>query len=67
MSNPESELERLTVRPAKPAASTQYEVLPQYEVLRERFAKMEQELLSTGVSRYLLWLEYKQQIPEGYQ
>jgi transposase len=58
---PERELERLTARPAKPAATTQY------QVLRERFAKMEQELLSTGVSRYLLWLEYKQQIPEGYQ
>ncbi len=58
---PESELDRLTTRPAKPAAATQY------EVLRERFAKMEQELLSTGVSRYLLWLEYKQQIPDGYQ
>lgn len=28
---------------------------------------MEQELTQCGVSRYLLWLEYKQQHPEGYQ
>lgn len=58
---PESELARLTSRPAKPAAPTQY------EVLRERFPTMEQELTRNGVSRYLLWLEYKQQYPEGYQ
>lgn len=58
---PESELARLTSPPAKPATATQY------EVLRARFAKMEQELTQNGVSRYLLWLEYKQQYPEGYQ
>ncbi len=34
--------------------------------LNERFSYMDKELKRTGVSRYRLWLEYKQEYPHGY-
>ena len=38
-----------------------------YRDLESRFEALEKELVQPGVNRYVLWLEYKQQIPQGYQ
>lgn len=38
-----------------------------YQELYERFKKYEQELSKTGVSRQLLWLEYRKDTPNGIQ
>lgn len=35
--------------------------------LQQRFAYIDRELARPGVTRYCLWLEYKEQQPEGYQ
>lgn len=36
-------------------------------ILQQRFAYIDQELARPGVTRYRLWLEYKEQHPDGYQ
>jgi len=37
-----------------------------YNLLKEHFCYEEIELTKTGVTRQLLWLEYKEQYPDGY-
>lgn len=34
--------------------------------LREHFTNVEKELTKTGVTKQLLWIEYKEQYPDGY-
>ncbi len=38
-----------------------------YRDSESRFEELEKELIQPGVNRYVLWLEYKQQVAEGYQ
>lgn len=57
----DEQLASLASLPAKPATTSLY------QLLKERFPQMEQELTQPGVSRYQLWMEYKQQFPDGYQ
>jgi transposase len=39
---------------------------PRHEVLLEHFSYAEKELTKPGVTKQLLWLEYKDQHPDGY-
>ena len=36
-------------------------------ILQQRFAHIDRELARTGVTRYGLWLDYKEKYPKGYQ
>lgn len=46
-------------KPAEPS--------PKHQALHERFKNYEQELSRVGVSRQLLWLEYRKEHPDGVQ
>jgi transposase len=46
-------------KPAEPS--------PKHQVLHERFKNYEQELSRVGVSRQLLWLEYRKEHSDGVQ
>ena len=39
---------------------------PRHEVLLDHFSYAEKELTKPGVTKQLLWLEYKDQHPDGY-